>query len=327
MKSLETRVLGRAAARAALTVFFAIHGANGQILYETGFEPSEGFQGGQTLSGQGGWFATRDGGNGVTEEPLFADSGVQAFVGFSPFLEVSEENYDLFVFRPLDLSPNPSGGEVLRFAVELMIANSTNDRWDCFRWTFFNTEEQRLFSIDFDNNALEVFYGLETGPFEATGFIFENEVIYSLEVDLDLNNGTWGAWLDGLALVTDVPITTTGVSTAISDASAVWVIADEDPNDGAINPGDNFMAFDNLRWSIVPKPLAPFRLKIESAGDEFIAITLEGEPNVNYTLQSSDDLSNWNDEVTSSAIDGNVEFVDRIPVGESRRVYRAVVLP
>ena len=62
-----------------------------QVLYETGFEPDEGYDMKFTLAGQGGWLAEGTGGSGLVKE-TFTDMGNQAYVGFFP-PEKDDESY------------------------------------------------------------------------------------------------------------------------------------------------------------------------------------------------------------------------------------------
>jgi len=298
-------------------------GVQSQVLFETGFEADGGYEPGQTLAGQDGWLATREGGNGITEESLFPEPGAQAFVGFVPFDGLDEENYDLFVFRPINYIPEEADGPLV-FEVDVMIANSANEKYDCFRWAFFNQNEDRLFSVDFDNNALQVFYALDSGGFVQTDEAFENELVYRLRVTLDFAANEWSFALDGKTLGSELPITTTGLDLNLSDASAVWVVSDEDPEDGAIEAGDNFMAFDNLSWRLEPTAREPFSIEIELISEEALGITVIGESNTDYLVQVSEDMEAWSDVSTGSAPDGVVETFDRITF--SPRFYRAIIV-
>ena len=52
-----------------------------QVIYETGFEPIEGYDIQYTLNGQSGWEAEGTGGNGLLKN-TFQDLGNQAYIGF-----------------------------------------------------------------------------------------------------------------------------------------------------------------------------------------------------------------------------------------------------
>ena len=69
-----------------------------QVIYETGFEPIEGYDIQYTLNGQSGWEAEGTGGNGLLKN-TFQDLGNQAYIGFWP-PEDEDEDY-LNLCRPV----------------------------------------------------------------------------------------------------------------------------------------------------------------------------------------------------------------------------------
>jgi subtilisin family serine protease len=212
--------------------------APSQVIYSTGFEASEGFSPLAPLSGQGGWLHDGSGGNGVVSD-LFAGLGQQAFIGFFPPEFFGDS---LFVWRPLNHTPNLGMAPVVRFSVRMMIVDSSNFAYDDFAWSVYNRQGQRLLTLTFDNSDLGIYYRLD-GPSEYvwTEFYFSNEVRYDLSIVLDFQANRWSALIEGDLLVDNAPITTTGLALDLGDIDAVWVPQND------FFAGDNFMLFDNYR--------------------------------------------------------------------------------
>src|SRR4029079_16901271 len=89
---------------------------------------------------------------------FFPGLGQQAYLGFT----APERNTNEFfsVYRPVNVAPIPTNQSLLRFSVLMQIVDSTstNGPWDDFRWSVYNTNGVRLFTLDFDNASLMVSY-------------------------------------------------------------------------------------------------------------------------------------------------------------------------
>ncbi len=216
-------------------------------IYATGFEASEGYTTNLDLVGQNGCVGSGSGGNGIVAE-FFPGLGQQAYVGFTP---PSTNDSNLVVWQPINLNPVPTNTPIVSFSALMGITDSSNTNWDDFYWSVYNSQGDRLFTLDFDNYYLEVNYALDgTNQFVSTGATFTNGPIYTLTLTMDFGRGRWSAALSGVVLATNQPMTTTNAPLNLGDVDAVWV-----PYDLA-NPGDNFMVFDNyqLTRQAVPRP-------------------------------------------------------------------------
>lgn len=247
-----------------------------QVIYSTGFETSEGFSIGPELAGQNGWEKANAGGNGIVED-YFPGLGQQAFVGYSSF---SGDN--LFVWKALNFTPQTNSRPVIRFSVLMGIVDSLNFFYDSFDWSIYNRSGQRLFSIDFDNYLLGIYYLLDdqTG-YHDTGAAFDNESIYDLQVTMDFARNRWNATLDGQPIVTEQPITTTGAALDLGDVDAVWLISN------SFIPGDNFMVFDEYRIEAEPsqKPAIvrpPQDQTVIAGSSAAFAVVASGEEALQY---------------------------------------------
>src|SRR4030095_5413914 len=217
-----------------------------RVLYETRFERSEGFNPYQSLAGQGGWVRQGSGGNGLVSD-FITGEGQHAFIGFGA---PTNDNF-LNVWRPVNYAPGPTNPPVVRFTVAMLIGDSSSTNRDDFRWSVYNAEGNRLFTLDFENSTLGINYLLDDDRFVSTGWTFTNELTYQLEIVRDFTPNQWSATRTGEMIVTNQPITTVGAPLNFGDVDAVWAI--REPG----KAGDNFMVFDNYKLvagSATPNP-------------------------------------------------------------------------
>lgn len=303
--------------------------ASAIVLYETGFEPYEGFSADEDLAGQGGWVGYANdlegkdapfGGNGVLAAPRPGFSGQYAYIGYVS----SNPTADFNLWRPVDLIPAVQPLPLIRFRVSFEITDSTVDApyYDDFRWSIYNTEDHRLMSLDFDNDLREVNFILdESNPdIRSTGFTFDNGVPYDLEIDLNLQRNLWTARINGLVIVQAQPITTVGARLTFGDADAAWII--RDPR----TPGDNYMVFDDYRITV--EPLTDIPPTLEPIGfltTGTFLIRVLGEPGVFYRLEATTDFKNWTtvDSGQAQSPGGFIDLKDHNAGEFSRRSYRA----
>ena len=299
-----------------------------RLLYETSFEEEEGYSTEADLIGQNGWIGfaggdaflemSNDGSSGLLTDFL-ESKGQQAYIGFvKPEQETSVEFLSLL--QPLGFEPAERGGELVRFTVAMGILDSTNGERDNFRWSIYNTEGFRLFSLDFDNETKAISYALDDAePLQASGFEFDNETFYNLRLDIDFDANKWSAWASDVLLVEGLPVSTQNLKLDLSDIDAVWAIFKPEA------PGDNFMVFDNYRIEIIEEaPSPPTLSPLGHLPNGGFVIRVQGEPNSIYKLESSFDLSEW--QVAQNKIDlgatGSIDWVDDSGGSNSRKFYR-----
>jgi hypothetical protein len=294
--------------------------AEPQVVYWTGFEAAEGYQASRPLRGQAGWLGEGSGGNGLVDG-FFEGWGQQAYIGYGP--PAPKDDF-LSLWRPLE-APTPSPERpVWKFSVWMQIVDSTNGEYDDFRWRAFNSEGQRLFALDFQNATLDISYGLDDGQgFRPTGFTFDPDVIYLLEVWMNFARNNWQAVLNGQVVVDAQPITTTGARLDLGDVDVSWALRTK----GA--PGDNYLLFDEYLVTIEPTDHIP--TTIEPVGlnqrREF-ELYLHGERGRRFALEATADLRNWIPLATNRLDQGYWFFTDKTSPGQQQRFYRArEVLP
>ena len=291
----------------AFILFAATLLSHGQIIYQTGFEPEEGYDIQYTLAGQSGWEAEGTGGNGIIKG-TFQDLGNQAYIGFWP-PEDNNEGY-INLWRPIENLTTEI--KAIRFSVVMMIADSEDTQHDEFRWTIYNSETKRLASVDFDNHTQTINYELDDGEgFRDTGFSFERDIAYDLTIDIDFQGNNWAAKIGDVYITKNQPLTTNDAKLELGDISAVWVLRETG------KPGENFMVFDDYKIEKNPTTVPPNKeLSIKMIND-LPVITFDSG---NYALQSSSNLSSWND---LSIVEGKSKFTDKdYSIKKSQRYYR-----
>lgn len=280
-------------ATAGTTYHFAVDGYDGehgpvvlrllpagpvQVLFETGFEATEGYRTVSPLAGQQGWLSDGSGGNGIVED-FFAGFGQQAYIGFTPPDQFGDA---LFVWQPINHTPNTATAPVIRFSVLMMVVDSSNDAYDDFGWSFFNTDGRSLFSLAFNNTDLGIYYRIDGAEnYVWTGVDFENDVFHELTVLMDFANHQWTAFIDGVVLVEDAPITTTGLREDLGDVDAYWFPRND------FFPGNNYLLFDNYRitaeGSQVPAiVLQPKSQTVNSGSQVTLSVGARGGEPVQY---------------------------------------------
>lgn len=291
-----------------------------QVLFYTGFEAAEGYDAGKNLRGQQGWLGEGSGGNGLVRD-FFEGLGQQAFVGYAPPAPKDEV---LSVWRPFQVPAPTPDRPVWKFSVWMQVVDSTNGEYDDFRWSAYNTEGHRLFTLDFDNAALEINYLLDDGRgFRSTGFTFSTEVLYRLEIWLNFARNNWQAVMNGQVVVDAQPITTTGARLDLSDIGAVWALRTKG------RPGDNYLLFDEYQLTIEPTDHIPATLEgvgLNARGE--FELYLHAERNRTFALEVSADLKDWTPLATNRLAEGYWFFTDTTAPGYPVSFYRArEVLP
>lgn len=305
---------------ALCTVLVAKAQTQSVLVYYTGFEPEEGYDYRYTLIGQGGWAGIGDGWNGLIADPeYFPGFGQQAYLGYSTTTNYSEYT---IIWRPLNFQ-NLTNYPILKFSVVMQIKNSTNQRFDDFRWSVYNLQEQRLFSIDFDNETKAINYSLDKGgEFYATGFTFFNDGTYELEIAMNFARNRWVAIINGVQIVQPQPITTTGLDLNIGDIDAVWV--PHNPSE----PGNNYLVFDEFKVTAESPVFPPRLLPVSYTLNSNHILKLLGEPAINYALEISTDLRSWTAVFTNIVpYQGVINFTNTNIINKPVLFYRARLIP
>jgi hypothetical protein len=280
------------------------------VIYQTGFEPSEGYDTNADLVGQKGWVGAGSGGNGLLRGYL-SGKGEQAYVGFAPPLSGDRS---LFIYQPVNKTLPQA-----QFSVTMAVIDSTTTNRDDFYWSVFNQQGHQLFTLDFDNYELKLYYFLDnTNGRVASGLSFTNGGAYPLKVSMDFASNRWSAIFNGKSVATNQPLTTTSAALTLGDVDAAWAVYDP------LNPGDNYMVFDDYRIdATAPSPMVSI-LGMVNGSPALRVIGLSGSQ---YALDVSSNLLAWVPVQTNSAIGGRFDFIHEAAAGLPHLFYRARWVP
>lgn len=283
-------------------------------LYETGFED---FNPTLDVAGQKEWVGAGYGGNGLTDWLDWLGFGQSAYIGYE--YERPTTN-GLYLWRPVN--HNPTNLPIVTVTLDMSVIDSSNtNRRDEFRWSVYNIAGDQLFSIIFDNYDLGIYRQLDNGQFKADDWFFENDQVYTLQIQMNFASNRWNAWFGDAQIVTNEVITTTTNSRTFGDVDAVWLR-------GGTVAGDNFMAFDNLRITaeaqVVPPPIV--HPPIPAAGGEYL-IRVFGMESAKYAVEASTNLITWTSLKTNVVSGGYFDHLDNTAPGKPRRFYRARWVP
>lgn len=287
-------------------------------IFSTQFEPGEGYTTASNLVGQAGWLGDGSGGNGILNNSIVSQ-GQQAYIGFAA--PVAGE--DLFVWQPLNFSPLAANQPIVKFSVLMNIVDSTNDDFDNFRWSVYNSQVDRLFSLDFDNYSTNVNYLLDgTNTLVATGISFAPGADYTLLVTMNFASNRWSATLNNALLATNQPITTTSAALNLGDIAAVWLVY-------ATNaPGNNFMLFDNYRVTAEAPPVTPAQMQfLGRTGEGWTLLRVLGQSGSSWAVEATTNFLNWTALNTNVISGSSFDVVDTAAAGLKQRLYRARLVP
>jgi len=276
------------------------------LVFSTAFEQAEGYIPNMVLGGQRGWLVEGTGGNRITQT-----MNQQVSLGYNAPASDSEQSTTLW--KPLNVGTIPSNA-LVKFSVDIAVLNSMTINHDQFRWSVYNTNNQPLLSLVFDNASLRVSYILSDGISHDAGTNFVNGAFFGVILLMDFTGNRWNAWVNGNDLQINAPIRLDSESLSLADVRAVWRYFDPS------SAGDNYMLFDNYRVTI--ETLVPAMLEAISSTNSQFRLRVFGENGSKYTVEGNSTLASngWIALGTSTVTSNSFDFVD--PIG-SRRFYRA----
>ena len=213
---MKTRIVAFAF---AVLLLFAMRGDCAVTnIYSTQFEAAQGYNTNLDLIGQSGWLGSGSGGNGILPTG-FNGQGQSAYIGFDA---PHPTNSNLVVWKPVNFNPIAAGFPNVKFSVQMQIVDSTNGKRDDFRWSVYNIQGNRLFSLSFDNKYLDASYLLDgTNVLFTTDVLFTNSISYTLTVTMNFASNRWSASLGNALIATNKFITTTNAPLNLGDIDAV----------------------------------------------------------------------------------------------------------
>jgi len=291
-------------------MLFILPKASAVLLYQTRFELSEGYNTNLDLIGQKGWVGIGSGGNGIVTGFL-SGKGQQAYIGFTPPF-AGDSSLD--IYQPIN--KNPANAQ---FTVLMSIFDSTNANYDNFYWVVFNQQGNQLFTLDFDNYELKVYYWLEGATNRIwSGLQFTNGLTYPLNIDINFAMNRWSAVFNRAMIATNQPISTGHSPLNLGDVDAVWGISD------ANAPGDNFLVFDDY---LITASVPPPRLSLLGILNGAATLRVSGQEQASFAIESSPSFASWTPLKTNIVTGGYFDFVDTGAVANARRFYRGRWVP
>jgi hypothetical protein len=301
----------------ALVAFTSAFAAPTNIFF-THFEPVDGHTNDFDLIGYGGWLGEGSGGNGIVSNYI-TGQGQQAYIGFAAPTNATEDY--LVAWHPLNLNPLAAGQPIVKFSVLMNIIDSdgTTTR-DDFGWSVYNTQTNRLFSIDFDNEYADITYQLDgTNEVYVTGLPFINDSNYTLTVTMNFGANLWSASYNSVLIATNRPLTTTGATLDLGDIDAEWLI------NNPTAPGDNYMLFDNYHVTAeAPTALMEF---LDRTDKGWALLRVFGDAGSRWAVEATTNWVNWTALNTNEVSNISFDVVDETAVGLKQRFYRARFVP
>ena len=307
----------------AVLLLFAMRGDCAVTnVYSTQFEAAQGYNTNLDLIGQSGWLGSGSGGNGILPTG-FNGQGQSAYIGFDA---PHPTNSNLVVWKLVNFNPIAAGFPIVKFTVQMRIEDSTNSKWDDFRWSLYNTQGNRLFSLSFDNDFLDVAYLLDgTNTIAVTNVKFTNSVPYVLTVTMNFTSNRWSASLGNALIATNKLITTTNAPLTLGDVDAVWLV-NQISNTNA--PGNNYMIFDNYLITAESVTVPPAQMQyLGRTGDGWSVLRVNGQNNSRWSVDATTNMVNWVALKTNTISGTFFDHVDMMSAGQPKRFYRARLVP
>ena len=300
-------------------------------VYSTQFENTQGYTGALELIGQAGWTGEGTGGNGIVTNYI-AGQGQQAYIGSSA---PDPADDILYIWKPIDFNPVAAGYPIVKFSTQMQIVDSTNGKWDIFRWSIYNIQGDRLFSINFDNLDFSISYLLDgTNNAVLSTNEFENAITYTLTVTMNFASNRWSASLNNALIATNRLITTTNAPLNLGDVDAIWLVNQITYTNGLGQiittnaPGNNYMLFDNyvITAESIPVPPAQIQLSARTA-EGWTVLQVNGQNGSRWSVDATTNLVNWTALKTNIISGGFFNHLDNTSGGLPRRYYRARLVP
>ncbi len=288
-------------------------------VYSTQFEVPQGYNINLDLTGQAGWTNSGSGGNGLILNAI-PGQGQSAYIGFDA---PNPADDNLVIWQPIDFNAVAAAYPTVKFSTQMRIEDSTNDLYDIFRWSIYNTQGNRLFSLDFDNDFLDIGYLLDgTNQIFFTTNTFVNATTYTLTVTMDFASNRWSASFGNALIATNKAITTVNAPLNLGDIDAVWLV---NQINGTNAPGNNYMIFDNYT---ITAEMPPARVQyLGRTGDGWSLLRVNGQNNSRWSLDATTNFVNWIPLKTNVISGTNFDHVDTTSASLPRRYYRARLVP
>jgi hypothetical protein len=315
--------------------------------YYTGFETADDFTNGVAVwNNNSPWYAFQlsvntngyfaSGGNVILADQ-FPGMGQQASIGKtaigtdplgSPWVEL------ILWPEGFGFDPVAVGRPIVKFSTTMAIEDSLNGYYDDFYWAAFNTNGNRLFSLDFYNDDHGIYFvpGTNANTYIDTGATFANGVIYNLVVTMDFASNVVSVTLNGNQILAPRPMGTATSTRTYGDMDAIWDCYYNVATYGTA--GDNSMVFDNYlvtsESSTPPPPSRPSLKVVSASSGAATTLRLTGQEGYKFAIDGRTNLApsgSWTALGTNTISGGFFNFLDSGAASLRMRDYRARWVP
>ena len=251
---------------------------------------------------------------------------------------VPSTSRSVFVRRLVVVDPVGLGEEVMGFGVVFGIKDSTaagGFRRDTFEFLVYNTNNQLLGGVQFDNATLNTVTGqpqrlifrlVWTGSafeYQHTGYSFLPETLEALAYRINFRTNRWTVSLGGIPIIDNLPFYSGPSAATLGSVVALMRVSNVQAATGNIHPGDNYLLFDD--YLIATEGLSD-QLAIGRTAQNAPQLTWIGEAGYRYQVAYSADGRTWRTDLAGSGpmagVTGGMAFADPTRLLPSARWYR-----
>ena len=300
--------------------------ATGELLYFTEFEDPPFLVGADQWVGTDGWVGNSTGlaVHGIDDE-FFINNDQTAYLGFN-----QPDTTFVVVARRFDHDPVVEETASVVLDTFLGIEDSTTEFRDSFWLTIYNIDNLLLGALRFSNELATYGIWRYDGVNEYdTGLAFIHGELHLICIEIDFQNNSWTADLDGIPLFPPQPLTALPYERTLGSIAYEWQLTSNDVTEH----GDNWMLIaDSIVWALPP---GEEELLIDSIGfdaEGFPELEFTVDPGWTYQIEYTDDMVTWHADLPNSLFSGaeqtsQQQFTDptnRPPVRRYYRVERSV---
>lgn len=302
-----------------ITITFLVS-SHGQIVYQTSFASSEGYQSDQALGGQLGW-STR----GLAPQAVGITETGQAFVGGLREAvpgNPSESNRKAHLERLVGFDPTPTNG-LVRFKATFTVHHDNAGAADTFFLLFGDKNGLPLFSLFFFTPQRAVAFSNGLTNLQIAPVSYESDQAFEIGVVMDFNADQWSASLDGQALATDQPLTLSATSSSLGSFNLIW----QSDRLGDLDGPRNYILMDDLTFTggSGEPPRIPIVSLTESPNN--LRLIFDSEPGISHQVQSSTNPVDWAGVATINGTNGATQTPVDLLIDARRTLFYRVAQP
>jgi len=298
----------------------AVLGKTG-LLYSTAFED---FGVGPNLwHGQDSWFSNtsaQTGGIQGIDLNVIEGIGKSSFLGFQP--PTTGWN---FVARQLNHDPASEGTAIIEIDTLIGLEDSTNENYDSFFVSIYNSQGDFLAAIQFSNEreSFGIFYD-DGVTVRSTTVQFLHGELSLLALAIDFQNNLWSADFDGIPLFENVQFTATEKNRDLGTFAYEWIVTDPNP----AMAGNNWLLVADCSIWAIPQGAPTVETTIPSFNNEGLPLLrFSGEVGWTYQIEYTNSLGQWMSNLPNSTFvvtqsGQTIEFIDEDHRSPEVRYYR-----